>query len=67
VQPLSAYLNKPAPPAAPKVGFPKINKELMKSNFFEYLDFALQNAQIPPGRLIAATSWKRLVSGSITS
>jgi hypothetical protein len=47
VQPLSAYLNKPAPPAAPKVGFPKINKELMKSNFFEYLDFALQFA--PPG------------------
>ncbi len=47
VQPLSAYLNQPAPPAAPAIDFPKIDKELVKSNFFEYLDFALQFA--PPG------------------
>jgi hypothetical protein len=47
VRPLSAYLGKPAPSPAPKVHFPKINKELMKTNFFEYLDFALQFA--PPG------------------
>jgi hypothetical protein len=32
------------PPAAPAVAFPKINKELAKKNFFEYLDFALQFA-----------------------
>lgn len=47
VQPLSAYLKQPAPPAAPAVNFPKIDKELVKTNFFEYLDFALQFA--PPG------------------
>ncbi len=47
VQPLSAYLKQPAPPAAPAINFPKIDKELVKANFFEYLDFALQFA--PPG------------------
>ena len=44
---LSAYLGKPAPAPAPKIDFPKIDKDLVKSNFFEYLDFALQFA--PPG------------------
>ena len=47
VQPLSAYLHQPAPPAAPAINFPKIDKEMVKTNFFEYLDFALQFA--PPG------------------
>src|SRR5947208_5110443 len=47
VQPLSAYLKQPAPPAAPAINFPNINKELVKTKFFEYLDFALQFA--PPG------------------
>ena len=47
VQPLSAYLHQPAPPSAPKIDFPKIDKELAKKNFFEYLNFALQFA--PPG------------------
>ena len=47
VQPLSAYLHQPAPPAAPAINFPKIDKEMVKKNFFEYLDFALQFA--PPG------------------
>ncbi len=47
VQALSAYLKQPAPPAAPAVNFPKIDKELAKTNFFEYLDFSLQFA--PPG------------------
>jgi len=46
-QPLSAYLGQPAPPAAPPVNFPKIDKEMVKTNFFGYLDFALQFA--PPG------------------
>jgi hypothetical protein len=44
VQPLSAYLGKPAPAAAPTLDFPKANSELIKSHFFEYLDFALQFA-----------------------
>jgi hypothetical protein len=47
-QPLSAYLHQPAPPAAPAINFPKINKELVKENFFEYLDFALQFAPAGP-------------------
>jgi hypothetical protein len=44
VQTLSAYLKQPPPPSAPVVKFPKIDKELVKKNFFEYLDFALQFA-----------------------
>jgi hypothetical protein len=47
VQTLSAYLKQPAPPAAPAIDFPKVDAELAKKNFFEYLDFALQFA--PPG------------------
>jgi hypothetical protein len=46
-QPLSSYLKQPAPPAAPKIDFPKIDKETAKSNFFGLLDFLLQFA--PPG------------------
>src|SRR5258706_8159 len=47
VQPLSGFLKKPAPPAPPAIAFPKVDKELVKTNFFEYLDFALHFA--PPG------------------
>ncbi|UGY08585.1 DUF1254 domain-containing protein [Phyllobacterium pellucidum] len=46
VQMLSAYLKQTPPPAAPAIDFPKIDKELVKTNFFDYLDFALQYA--PP-------------------
>ncbi len=48
VQPLSAFLNQPAPPAAPKLDFPKANAELAKTNFFEYVDFSLQLAPAGP-------------------
>jgi hypothetical protein len=47
-QPLSAFLKQPAPRAAPAVNFPKINNELLKENFFEYLCFALQFAPAGP-------------------
>ena len=47
-QPLSAYLKQPAPPAAPAIDFPKVDAELVKKNFFEYLDFALQFAPAGP-------------------
>jgi hypothetical protein len=47
VQPLSKYLNQPAPSAAPAINFPPINAAMVKTNFFQYLDFALQFA--PPG------------------
>jgi Uncharacterized conserved protein len=48
VQPLSQFLKQPAPPAAPAVDFPKINKELVKTGFFDYLAFALQFAPAEP-------------------
>ena len=44
VQTLSAYLRQPPPPAAPAIDFPTIDKKLVKTNFFDYLDFALQFA-----------------------
>lgn len=44
VEPLHAFLGTAAPPPAPDVDFPKIDKDLVKSNFFEYLDFVLQFA-----------------------
>jgi hypothetical protein len=45
VQTLSAYLKQPGTTvAASAVDFPKIDKELVKTNFFEYLDFALRFA-----------------------
>src|SRR2546427_5021877 len=44
VQPLSQDLKQPAPPAALAVNFPKINKEMVKTGFFDYLAFALQFA-----------------------
>ncbi len=46
-QPLSSFLKQSAPPAAPAVDFPKIDKASLKEGFFEYLAFALQFA--PPG------------------
>ena len=48
VRPLSAFLNQPAPPAAPAIDWPKIDKELVKTEFFDYLDFVLQFAPATP-------------------
>jgi hypothetical protein len=48
VQPLSTYLKQAAPPAAPPVNFPPINAEMAKTNFFQYLEFALQFAPAGP-------------------
>ncbi len=46
-QTLSDYLKQPTTTAAaPAIDFPKIDTELAKTNFFEFLDFALQFA--PP-------------------
>jgi hypothetical protein len=42
VQTLSAYLKEPATIGATAIDFPKIDKQLVKTNFFEFLDFALQ-------------------------
>lgn len=42
VQTLSSYLGEPAPPAAPKIEWPTINKELARANPLHYLNFLLQ-------------------------
>jgi hypothetical protein len=44
VQTLSQFLKQPPPPAAPAIDNPKFDKKLVNTNFFEYLDFALQFA-----------------------
>ena len=62
-QPLSAYLKQPAPPAAPAIDFPKIDKELVKKNFFEYLDFALQFAPAGPEERIIREKLARIGVG----
>lgn len=41
VQTLSAYLKQPAPPAAPTIKWPKIDKKLAASDPFAYLNFLL--------------------------
>jgi hypothetical protein len=46
VQPLSAFLKQPAPPAAPKIDFVPATTAGIKANFYEYLAFALQF--VPP-------------------
>jgi hypothetical protein len=39
---LSAFLKKPAPPAAPVIKWPKIDKKLAETDPFAYLNFVLQ-------------------------
>jgi hypothetical protein len=39
---LSQFQKKPAPPAAPEIHWPKIDKQLARSNPFAYLNFVLQ-------------------------
>jgi len=46
VRPLSAFLDKPAPPAARKIDFVPANTAGIKANFVEYLDAALEF--VPP-------------------
>lgn len=48
LQALSGFLNQPAPAPAPALSFPKFGKDLVRTEFFEYLDFALQFAPALP-------------------
>ncbi|MCB1729742.1 MAG: DUF1254 domain-containing protein [Halieaceae bacterium] len=41
-RPLSAFLDQPAPPAAPKIDFLPANTAGIKDNFWQYLDAALE-------------------------
>ncbi|HXX85566.1 MAG TPA: DUF1254 domain-containing protein [Casimicrobiaceae bacterium] len=56
VQPLSAYLNKPAPPPAPAIDFPKFNgDDPFKTEFASYLDFLLRFApEVPEDKALRA-------------
>jgi len=42
VQPLSAFLGKPAPPAAPAINWPKFEQAAFTTGFADYLNFLLQ-------------------------
>ncbi|CAI8827526.1 Cell envelope protein [Pseudomonas sp. IT-P253] len=63
-QPLSAYLKQPAPPAAPAIDFPKIDKALAKTDFFKYLGFALQFAPATPDEAAIRAKLARLGIGA---
>jgi hypothetical protein len=41
-EPLSKFLNKPAPPSAPEINWPKIDKQMAERDPFGYLAFLLQ-------------------------
>ena len=48
LQPLSAFLKQPAPPAAPSIDFPPYDKAKTRSHdFIGYLNFLLQFAEPP--------------------
>jgi hypothetical protein len=63
VQALSAYLKQPATTAAAGIDFPKIDKELAKTNFFDYLDFALQFAPAGPEERVIREKLARIGVG----
>ncbi|WP_371918532.1 DUF1254 domain-containing protein [Pseudomonas sp. FW300-N1A1] len=63
-QPLSAYLKQPAPPAAPAIDFPKINKDLVKTDFFKYLGFVLQFAPATPDEVAIRAKLARIGIGA---
>jgi len=48
VQPLSAFLQQPAPPAAPTIDFVPATTAGIKDNFYAYLDAALQFVPVTP-------------------
>ena len=64
VQPLSAYLKQPAPPPAPAIDFPKVDQQLVKKNFFEYLDFALQFGPAQPNEVEIRAKLARIGVGA---
>jgi hypothetical protein len=62
-QPLSTYLKQPAPPAAPPIDFPKIDKDLVKTDFFKYLGFALQFDPAAPDEVAVREKLARIGVG----
>ena len=41
-EPLSAFAHTPAPPAAPPIAWPVFDKDKVKTDFFNYLNFVMQ-------------------------
>ena len=62
-QPLSAYLKRPAPPAAPKITFLPATTAGIKDNFFQYLDAALLTVPKRQGTKRSGRNWRRSASG----
>jgi hypothetical protein len=48
VQPLSTFLKRPAPPAAPKIDFRPASSAGIKDHFYDYLDAALEFVPVTP-------------------
>jgi hypothetical protein len=63
-QPLSAWLKQSPPPAAPAINFPKIDKDMVKTGFFDYLGFALQFAPAGPEEEAIRTKLARIGIGA---
>lgn len=63
-QPLSGFLGTAAPAAAPAITWPAITSELVKTHFFEFLDFALQFAPASPDEQAARAQLARIGVGS---
>ncbi|WP_223511214.1 DUF1254 domain-containing protein [Pseudomonas sp. GL-B-19] len=63
-QPLSAFLKQPAPPAAPVIDFPKIDKDLVKTDFFKYLGVVMQLAPATPEEASIRAKLARLGIGA---
>jgi hypothetical protein len=51
-------------PAAPAVNFPKINAQMVKTVFFDYLDFALQFTPAGPEERETRAQLARLGTGA---
>ncbi|WP_412071870.1 DUF1254 domain-containing protein [Pseudomonas fluorescens] len=64
VQPLSAYLKQPTPPAAPAIDLPKIDKDLVKTDFFKYLGVVMQLAPATPEEAAIRAKLARLGIGA---
>ncbi len=63
VQPLSAFLKQPAPPAPAPVAFPQFDQELSKTEFFSFLDFALRFAPAGPEEEVVRARLARIGIG----